>query len=81
MREVDAFEAQTDLLLLLDDVERGESIVITRDGRAIARLIPDVQKRQLDFEAAIEAIKALRERTGKATLQELLDARHEGHKY
>ena len=40
MREVGAFEAKSRLGALLDQVERGEEIVITRRGRAVARLVP-----------------------------------------
>jgi prevent-host-death family protein len=81
MREVQASEAKTHLPQLLDDVERGETIVITRHGRPIARLVPDEDDRQARSRAAIDGIMALRKRTGKVTLQEILDARHEGHKY
>jgi prevent-host-death family protein len=78
---VQASEAKTHLPQLLDDVERGETIVITRHGRPIARLVPDEDKRQAEKAKAVAAIKALRKRVGKVPLQELLDARHEGHKY
>ena len=37
---VGAYEAKTHLPRLLDEVERGESITITKHGRAIARLVP-----------------------------------------
>lgn len=40
MREIGAFEAKDRLGTLLDWVEQGEEIVITRLGRAVARLIP-----------------------------------------
>lgn len=40
MREIGAFEAKTRLGQLLDRVEAGEEIVITRRGRAVARLVP-----------------------------------------
>ena len=40
MREVGAFEAKSKLGTLLDRVERGEEILITRRGRAVARLVP-----------------------------------------
>ena len=40
MREVGAFEAKTKLGQLLDDVEAGEEIVITRRGRIVAKLVP-----------------------------------------
>jgi prevent-host-death family protein len=81
MREIQASEAKTHLPQLLDDVERGETVVITRHGRAIARIVPEAHRRQAEIDRAIESIKALRQRTGKITLNELLSARHEGHKY
>ena len=40
MREVGTSQAKTHLSALLDDVAGGETIVITRRGRAVARLIP-----------------------------------------
>ncbi len=81
MREIQASEAKTHLPQLLDDVERGETVVITRHGRAIARIVPESHRRQAEIDSAIESIKALRQRTGKITLGELLSARHAGHKY
>ena len=81
MREIQASEAKTHLPQLLDDVERGEVIVITRHGRAIARLIPEIDRRREEIDQAIAGIKALRKRTGKVTVEELLSARHEGHRY
>ena len=77
MREIQASEAEPHLL---DDVERGKTLVITRHGRRIARLTPEVDRRQQATDAAIAAIKALRRRTGKITVAELLSARHEGHR-
>lgn len=38
MREIRALEAKAHLAQILDEVERGETIVITRHGRAIAGL-------------------------------------------
>ena len=81
MREIQASEAKTHLPQLLDEVERGETLVITRHGRAIARIVPEAQQRQEEIDQAIEAIKALRKRTGKVAPEEILEARHEGHKY
>lgn len=62
-------------------MERGETIVITRHGRAIARLVPEAHRRQEEIDRAIQSIRALRKHTGKITLAELSSARHEGHKY
>jgi len=41
MLEIGAFEAKNTLGSLLDRVERGEEIVITRHGRPVARLVPN----------------------------------------
>jgi prevent-host-death family protein len=41
MIEVGAFEAKNTLGALLDRVERGEEIVITRHGKPVARLVPN----------------------------------------
>ena len=40
MRTVGAYEAKTHLPKLLEAVERGETIVITRHGKEVAHLIP-----------------------------------------
>jgi prevent-host-death family protein len=42
-KTVGAYEAKTKLPELLDQVERGRTIVITRRSRNVARLIPDNQ--------------------------------------
>jgi prevent-host-death family protein len=81
MREIQASEAKTHLPQLLDDVERGETVIITRHGRAIARLVPEAHRRQEEIDRAIQSIRALHQHTGKITLAELLSARHDGHKY
>ena len=41
MTEVGAFEDKNKLSALLDRVEQGEEIVITRHGRPVARLVPN----------------------------------------
>ena len=81
MREVQASQARTRLPRLLDDVEREATIIVTRHGRPIARIVPETQRRQEAIGQAIDAIKALRKRTGKITVAELLSARHAGHRY
>jgi prevent-host-death family protein len=75
-------EAKTHLPQILDDVERGETVVITRHGRRIARLVPEATRRQTEIDEAVESILALRKRLkGKITLEEILSSRHEGHRY
>ena len=82
MREVQASEAKTHLPRLLDEVERGETVLITRHGRPIARIVPEVDHRRADSERAVQDLQVLRRRlAGRVNLQDLLLARHEGHKY
>ncbi len=40
MRRVDATEASRSFSALLDDVERGETVAITREGRRVAVIEP-----------------------------------------
>ncbi len=56
MDEIGAFEAKTKLGALLDRVEAGEEIVITRRGKAVARLVPST--RVLDFESGARRVGA-----------------------
>lgn len=81
MAEVTAYEAKTHLPRLLRAVERGESVTITRHGKPVARLVPVENQRRAEVAEAIERIKALRRRLPKVPLDEILAARHEGHKY
>ena len=80
MREIQASEAKTHLPRLLDDVERGETLIITRHGRAIARIVPEVDRQQPKIDEAMEAIRNLRRRTGRIKVGELLSARDEGRR-
>jgi len=80
MREIQASEAKVHLPQLLDDVERGETLIITRHGRPIARIVPEVDRRQEEIDKALAGIRELRQRTGTITLKELLSARDEGRR-
>ena len=44
MKSVGSYEAKTHLPRLLSEVEKGETITITRRGRAIARIVPATDK-------------------------------------
>jgi prevent-host-death family protein len=60
MVEVGAFEAKTHLSHLLDQVERGETVVITRHGKPVARLVPMTGSSTDDRRRAIAQLKELR---------------------
>jgi prevent-host-death family protein len=80
MREIQASEAKTHLPRLLDEVERGETLIITRHGRAIARIVPEADRQQVKIDEAMDAIRNLRRRTGRIRVDELLSARDEGRR-
>jgi prevent-host-death family protein len=66
MREIGAFEAKNKLGQLLDHVEHGEEIVITRRGRAVARLVPATQG--VDRDKARRAVAGILELSKGVTL-------------
>jgi prevent-host-death family protein len=84
-REVQASVAKTHFAQLLDAVEHGETIVILRHGRPVARLVPDQEGRRQRVREAIANIekigKKIRAEHGAMTIDEILALRHEGHKY
>ncbi len=81
MLTVGAFEAKTKLSELLDAVERGEEVTITRRGEPVARLIgiKPVRSRE-EIKALIEQIKETRKglTLGGISIRELIE---EGRKY
>ena len=76
MREIGAFEAKNRLSSLLDEIERGEEIVITRRGRAVAKLIP--ARSPIDAEQAKSAARRINHRRrgvrlGEVDLKDLIN--------
>jgi prevent-host-death family protein len=59
MKQVGVYEAKTQLPRLLDEVEQGETITITRYGRPIARIVP-LRGRRRTVKEAIEAMEEFR---------------------
>jgi prevent-host-death family protein len=58
---VGAFEAKTKLAELLDKVEAGESVTITRHGKAVARLVAiKTDDERARMRALVEEIKRTR---------------------
>jgi prevent-host-death family protein len=66
MREIGAFEAKNKLGQLLDLVEQGEEITITRHGKEVARLVPARPVRSRD--QAREALQRMRARAEQRQL-------------
>jgi prevent-host-death family protein len=75
MKTVGVYEAKTHLPKLLDRVEKGERITITRHGVPIAELVPPAKGRRLSPKEAIAAIKEFRRgrRLEGITIKELIE--------
>lgn len=82
MDEIGAFEAKNKHSELLDRVERGEEVVITRRGKPVAKLGPIAPRH--DVERAREAAARIRDRAlqfgGKFDWAEWKKYRDEGRK-
>ena len=68
MYTVGAFEAKTHFSSLLEKVSQGERVIITRHGKAIARLIPIHDKEGI---SKVEVINQLKEFSRKHSLGSL----------
>lgn len=89
MITVGAFEAKTKFSELLDRVERGEEIVVTRHGKTVARIVPDTAgeeaaQRKAQAAEALARITALREHLRASgvslPLEDIISARDEGRR-
>ncbi|MGH7477613.1 MAG: type II toxin-antitoxin system Phd/YefM family antitoxin [Longimicrobiales bacterium] len=77
MKKVGAYEAKTHFAALLDRVQKGERISITRHGRVVAVLAPPPGGRDQTVQEAISTIIAFRR--GRVlgedfTVRDLIDA-------
>jgi prevent-host-death family protein len=59
MKEVGVLEAKTHFSALLDEVSAGAEVLITRHGKAVAKLVPS-EPQPRDRREAVAAIRALR---------------------
>ena len=83
MKEIGAFEAKTHFSQLLARLAKGEEFIITLRGKRVGQLtpVPELMKNKEKIDRAIEAIKELREQTGRVTVEELLAWKNEGRRY
>ncbi len=82
MNPVSVYDARNRLSALLDQVERGEEVVITRRGKAVARLVPaGVPDRPRAAVAGLRALRAsIAERGVALTSADLQAMRDEGRR-
>jgi len=81
MREVQSSEVKARLPEFLNEVERGETIIITRHGRPVAHLAPAAEYYRKRVRTALDNIARMRKDVSRVSVEEILAARHEGHKY
>lgn len=82
MKKIQATEAKAHLADLLRMVERGETITITRHGKTVAHLVPAHEHESDSRKQAIERFRQRRAGWQRVamTTEEILAARHEGHR-
>jgi prevent-host-death family protein len=75
VKSIGAYEAKTHLPRLLDEVEKGERITITKHGRPVAVLVPASAAGRLDADVALARIRELRKgiSLGGLSIRELID--------
>lgn len=85
MKTIQSSLAKTHFAQLLDEVEKGETVQITRHGRIVARLVPQkvTDSQRISAEQALAEIRTLRENLPKTgtTIEDILQWRHEGHRF
>lgn len=76
---VSSFDAKTHLSQLIQDVEKGKSITITRRGKPVARLVPVQEENETPVEYIVEELASVRRRIkGVFDVEKLI---REGRKY
>jgi prevent-host-death family protein len=84
MTIIAAFEAKTKFSELLDRVERGEEIIVTRHGKRVARIIPDEANREIQADDLLRRFMAVREglraKGVSWTVDEIIEAKNEGRR-
>ena len=83
MRKVHETEAKAQLPDLIGDVEKGEFIAITRNGKDVAALAPCDDAERERRRQVVESFLESRRKRGKTniSIEEFLAWRHEGHRF
>jgi prevent-host-death family protein len=80
MVEVGVYEAKTQFSELLKRVEAGETVVVKRRDKVVARLVPDEGALRARRQAAIDRILELRKHVAPVSLAQILAWRDEVRK-
>jgi prevent-host-death family protein len=81
MKHVNLSDARARFAELLEEVERGETLVISRDGEPTAHVPSPEDGRRAEARKAIEEIKEARKTAPRVTVEEILQWRDEGRRF
>ncbi len=81
MIEVGTYEAKARLSELIDKAEAGETVVITRHGKPVVRLVADQEARRAKVREIFDWMFAERAKRPGATVEEILEMRDEGRRF
>src|SRR5262245_23770727 len=73
MATVTAFDAKTRFGELLDRVAKGEEVVITRQDRPVARLVPEGPHRLDDVRRSVDGLRELQQRIRRRSKAKVTD--------
>ncbi len=82
MRIIGSFEAKTHFSKLLVEVSKGEKILITKNGKSIAMLVPVEVEPEIGVQSALEKLRALRKQLSsqKLTVDDIQAMKDKGKK-
>lgn len=79
--EIGIFEAKTHFSKIIDRVEAGEEIVVTRHGKPAVRIVSLAEPETRRWEEMKERVASLRQRTAaRATTKEIVEWVREGRR-
>ncbi len=81
MESIGAFDAKTRFSELLARAAKGESFLVTRHGHPVARIIPESGPDAERASRAVARLKTMRGTIQGVSLDDVLAARHAGHRF
>jgi len=59
-QQIGAFEAKTNFSKIISETEQGKDFIVTRRGKAVARIIPFEKEPEMTFKEAVEGLLEMR---------------------
>jgi prevent-host-death family protein len=81
VRSYSVAEAKDHFQEMLDHVRAGETIVVTEDGKPLAEVAPAPVKTSNAKSSLDQELEHIHQLFKGVTLEDMMSARHEGHKY